>query len=135
MVDGRIGFTGGSGVSSKWMGDGRIPDHWRDTDVQIEGPVELVKQSLRALPGVERVETRGAVDGVVTYALDTTRTRDVRRDVGQLAAQQRWPLLELRALDLSLEDVFIRIVAGEEHDPATTDADDAAPTPAGEVGA
>ena len=103
--------------------------------VQIEGPVELVGKSLRTLPGVERVETRGTVDGVVTYALDANRARDVRRDVAQLAAQQRWPLLELRALDLSLEDVFIRIVAGEQHDPATADADDAAPTPAGEVGA
>ena len=39
VVDGRIGFTGGSGVSYKWMGDGRIPDHWRETDVRVEGPV------------------------------------------------------------------------------------------------
>jgi cardiolipin synthase len=38
VVDGRIGFTGGSGVSAKWMGDGRTADHWRDTDVRIEGP-------------------------------------------------------------------------------------------------
>jgi cardiolipin synthase len=39
VVDGRIGFTGGSGVSPKWMGDGRTRDHWRDTDVRVEGPV------------------------------------------------------------------------------------------------
>jgi cardiolipin synthase len=39
VVDGRVGFTGGSGVSEKWMGDGRQPDHWRDTDVRVEGPV------------------------------------------------------------------------------------------------
>jgi len=39
VVDGRVGFTGGSGVSRKWMGNGRVPDHWRDTDVRIEGPV------------------------------------------------------------------------------------------------
>jgi cardiolipin synthase A/B len=38
VVDGRIGFTGGSGVSRKWMGNGRIEHHWRDTDVRIEGP-------------------------------------------------------------------------------------------------
>src|SRR5439155_11786388 len=38
VVDGRIGFTGGSGVSRKWMGNGRTPDHWRDTDVRVEGP-------------------------------------------------------------------------------------------------
>jgi cardiolipin synthase len=38
VVDGRIGFTGGSGVSRLWMGNGRIADHWRDTDVRVEGP-------------------------------------------------------------------------------------------------
>ena len=38
VVDGRVGFTGGSGVSPKWMGDGRTADHWRDTDIRVEGP-------------------------------------------------------------------------------------------------
>ena len=38
VVDGRVGFTGGSGVSSKWMGDGRTADHWRETDARVEGP-------------------------------------------------------------------------------------------------
>ena len=38
VADGRIAITGGSGVSRKWMGNGRIDDHWRDTDARIEGP-------------------------------------------------------------------------------------------------
>ena len=37
VVDGRIGFTGGSGVSRKWMGNGRVEGHWRDTDVRVRG--------------------------------------------------------------------------------------------------
>lgn len=89
---------------------------------QVDGPAELVAQSLRAIPGVERVEVRGAADGVGTFVLEIDRARDVRREIAQLVAQQRWGLLELRALDLSLEDVFIRIVAGEQHDEAVTDA-------------
>jgi cardiolipin synthase A/B len=39
VIDGRIGFTGGYGVSDAWMGNGRMPKHWRDTNVRIEGPV------------------------------------------------------------------------------------------------
>jgi cardiolipin synthase A/B len=39
VVDGRVGFTGGAGVSRKWMGNGRTEGHWRDTDVRVEGPV------------------------------------------------------------------------------------------------
>jgi len=39
VVDGQLGFTGGSGVGSKWMGDGRTEGRWRETDVRIEGPI------------------------------------------------------------------------------------------------
>ncbi|HEX9442881.1 MAG TPA: phospholipase D-like domain-containing protein [Candidatus Binatia bacterium] len=39
VVDGKIGFTGGHGVSDAWTGDGRTRDHWRQTDVRVEGPI------------------------------------------------------------------------------------------------
>jgi cardiolipin synthase A/B len=39
VIDGQIGFTGGYGISEAWTGDGRTPEHWRDTNVRIEGPV------------------------------------------------------------------------------------------------
>lgn len=39
VVDGRIGFTGGTGVGEQWTGDGRRPEHWRQTDVRVEGPI------------------------------------------------------------------------------------------------
>jgi cardiolipin synthase A/B len=38
VVDGRVGLTGGSGVSDKWTGNGTRPDHWHDVDLQVEGP-------------------------------------------------------------------------------------------------
>jgi cardiolipin synthase A/B len=38
VIDGRIGFTGGYGISDAWLGDGRTEDHWRDTNLRIEGP-------------------------------------------------------------------------------------------------
>lgn len=38
VVDGRLGFTGGPGVSWRWMGDGRTEGHWRDTMARVDGP-------------------------------------------------------------------------------------------------
>jgi cardiolipin synthase len=80
VADGRVGITGGSGVSWKWMGNGRTPEHWRDTDVRLEGPVVEQLQAAFAenwreatgemlggpayLPGARRVE-RGVVAQVV----------------------------------------------------------------------
>ena len=38
VIDGRVGFTGGYGIADSWSGDGRTPQHWRDTNARIEGP-------------------------------------------------------------------------------------------------
>jgi cardiolipin synthase A/B len=39
VIDGRTGFTGGYGISDAWTGDGRTPEHWRETNARVEGPV------------------------------------------------------------------------------------------------
>jgi len=38
IVDGRIGFTGGVGIADNWAGDADTEDHWRETQVRVEGP-------------------------------------------------------------------------------------------------
>jgi cardiolipin synthase len=64
VVDGRIGFTGGSGVSRRWMGNGRIENHWRDTDLRIEGPAVEYLQGAFA---ENWLETTGIVLGGDPY--------------------------------------------------------------------
>lgn len=39
IVDGRIGFTGGVGISDKWSGDAEKDNHWRDMEFQVTGPL------------------------------------------------------------------------------------------------
>ena len=39
VVDGRIGFTGGVGISDNWLGRVEDGKHWRDTQFEITGPV------------------------------------------------------------------------------------------------
>lgn len=34
VIDGQIGFTGGYGISDAWTGNGRTPEHWRDTNAR-----------------------------------------------------------------------------------------------------
>ena len=38
VVDGEIGYTGGFGLADYWLGDGRHPDQWRDSNARFEGP-------------------------------------------------------------------------------------------------
>jgi cardiolipin synthase len=64
VVDGRVGFTGGAGVSRKWMGNGRTDGHWRDTDVRVEGPVV---EYLQAAFAENWLEATGIVLGGEAY--------------------------------------------------------------------
>lgn len=38
IIDARIGYTGGFGIDDRWLGDGRHPDQWRDTNIRLQGP-------------------------------------------------------------------------------------------------
>ncbi|MGD1148535.1 MAG: phospholipase D-like domain-containing protein [Thermoanaerobaculaceae bacterium] len=38
VVDGTVGFTGGVGFADLWRGDADSREHWRDTQVRVEGP-------------------------------------------------------------------------------------------------
>jgi cardiolipin synthase len=38
VVDGSIGWTGGFGLDDKWLGGGRRPEEWRETNARFEGP-------------------------------------------------------------------------------------------------
>jgi cardiolipin synthase A/B len=64
VIDGRIGFTGGYGISDAWTGDGRTADHWRETNARIEGP--LVK-NLQAAFTESWLEATGALLGGEDY--------------------------------------------------------------------
>lgn len=44
-VDGRIGYTGGFGISDKWFGNGVVKGQWRDSNVRFTGPAVRQLQS------------------------------------------------------------------------------------------
>jgi gliding motility-associated transport system ATP-binding protein len=89
-------------------------------EVEIVGPRAAVLEGVRAIPGVVRVDDSARdSDGPARFVVESARDRDVRGEIFQLAAQQKWNLLELRQVGMTLEEVFIRIVAGEESQAAT----------------
>jgi cardiolipin synthase len=65
VVDGEIGFTGGVGVADHWLGNAQDKDHWRDTHVEIRGPI------VRLLEGAfyeNFIEADGAAPAVLDPA-------------------------------------------------------------------
>ena len=64
VVDGVVGFTGGSGTSGKWSGNGKQDGYWRDTDVRVEGPVV---EQLQGAFAENWLEATGVALGGTTY--------------------------------------------------------------------
>jgi ABC-2 type transport system ATP-binding protein len=84
-------------------------------EVEIAGPSpSAVRDALRVIPGVVAVSELSGSDGIGRYVVESSRGRDVRGEVFQLAAQQRWELRELRRMGMTLEEVFLHVVAGEQ---------------------
>jgi ABC-2 type transport system ATP-binding protein len=86
--------------------------------LQVAAPLEDVQPALSALDGITRVETTPARDGLVDVHIDHTSGRDVRREVASAVVNRGWGLLELRALKMSLEDVFLSLTTDETAAPA-----------------
>ena len=86
-------------------------------EVEIGGPPAEVAQALTSLPGVTSVEAAVSGDGAARIVVESPRGRDVRGELTRLVAARGWELLELHTVGLSLEEVFMRVVAGEEHAP------------------
>jgi ABC-2 type transport system ATP-binding protein len=91
-------------------------------EVQVAGPTEAVAGALKGLPGVTAVETLDTRDGAPRFLLESPRERDVRGELVRLVTGRGWGLLELHQTGLSLEEVFIRVVAGEDHAPQIEEA-------------
>ena len=48
VVDGKVAFTGGLGISREWLGNARNSSEWRDTQVRVTGPVVDQMQAIFA---------------------------------------------------------------------------------------
>ena len=49
VIDGRIGYTGGFGIDDPWLGDGRSPGQWRETNARFTGPAVVQLQAAFAV--------------------------------------------------------------------------------------
>jgi cardiolipin synthase A/B len=45
VIDGSVGFTGGMAVADQWLGNADSEDHWRDSMVEVTGPLAATLQS------------------------------------------------------------------------------------------
>ncbi len=82
--------------------------------MQIEGAENEVRTLLGGIPRVVSVRMLREIEkGVFEYELDTEEGADIRREAFKRLAARNYPILLMKNNELSLEEIFLRLTAGE----------------------
>lgn len=82
--------------------------------VKIEGPAQQVIKGLEAIQGVEKVVRKESpTNGDGEYMIESRKGKDVKREIAPCVVSKGWALLELKSQEMSLEDIFVKLVTKE----------------------
>ncbi len=79
--------------------------------LQVGGNAAELTSALESLAGVQKVSLAEGDQGRVF--VETDRSGDLRPDIARLVVERGMDLLELKLVDLSLEDIFVQLVTEE----------------------
>jgi ABC-2 type transport system ATP-binding protein len=81
--------------------------------VQVDAAGADATATLSRVPGVTNVVESDRRAGHVGYEVVSEQGHDIRRELARAVVNSGWGLLELRAMRLSLEDIFISLTTDE----------------------
>jgi len=82
--------------------------------VQVEAPKAQFEQEIEKIRGVTKVtEAEKIEEGAYAFNIDTEEGADLRKEVVNKIVKKDWGLLELKKVDLTLEEVFLKLVTKE----------------------
>ncbi|MEE1491324.1 MAG: ABC transporter ATP-binding protein [Massilioclostridium sp.] len=92
--------------------------------LRAEGEEDTLRELVESVPGVGRAEVIGSREpGTVDFLIEPEGEEDIRRPLFHAFAQAGIPILGLKSNELSLEDIFLRLVAGEGQGEQTPEAE------------
>ena len=82
-----------------------------------KGPVKECLAKIRTIPGIASAVPRISDNKVnqIEIAIVDENSADVRTNIFYLMARENWPILELRSLDPTLEEVFLNITGARRN--------------------
>jgi ABC-2 type transport system ATP-binding protein len=75
-----------------------------------------VQQRLEQVSGVSRVVMKDAKDGRLIFEVESLQGRHIRAELARTVVNSGWNLSEMRALGLSLEDIFLQLTGTSDKD-------------------
>jgi ABC-2 type transport system ATP-binding protein len=79
--------------------------------VRVAGPQDAVRKILRDIDGVQFADaTVQAEQGAYDYLVESKPNIDIRKPLFNALAKAGYPILQLKSMELSLEDIFMQLV-------------------------
>jgi ABC-2 type transport system ATP-binding protein len=83
----------------------------RKLTVRVAGPRDSVRRVLRSVDGVQYAEaTIQSERGSYDFLVEAQPNVDIRKPMFSALARAGYPILQLKSMELSLEDIFIKLV-------------------------
>ncbi|MFC1557238.1 ABC transporter ATP-binding protein [candidate division KSB1 bacterium] len=83
--------------------------------LEVGGPKEEIITTLNAVEGVTGVSLQDAANGDrVGLIVESRIDVDIRKEVSRIIAENNWDLYELRAVGMSMEEIFLKLTMREE---------------------
>ena len=82
--------------------------------LRINGNAETIEQELSRVDGIQGVEREPAADDASRFIVVFEDEKKGRQGIQAVIEKNRWELVEMRTLEVSLEDIFIKMVTKEE---------------------
>ena len=79
--------------------------------LEVSGPIHEFAQAIENMTGVEKVSL--VSNGTSRFVIETDPSTDIRPEIAAMAVQKGCGLLELKKMQLSLEDIFMQLVTEE----------------------
>ena len=73
-------------------------------DLEIHGNPQEIESTLAEIPSVDVIDIRDSIYRV-SYPIDI----DLRSDISSTIVAKGWQLLEMRSIEMTLEEVFLRL--------------------------
>jgi ABC-2 type transport system ATP-binding protein len=81
--------------------------------ITVQGSAPEIAKTLSAVPGVAGVTEKETGLFGTTYHVDSTDDREIKPELARVVVQNNFKLIELKAQDVTLEDIFIKLVTEE----------------------
>ncbi len=81
--------------------------------IQMRGPAHEALDRLQSIPDVTDAQLEREDDGVGTFIVTHESGMDIRPELASMIVSSGWELLELRPLEMTLEEVFLELTREE----------------------